>query len=134
MSLGLDQNEFERSAAVPGSCNRFLSRPRAVFGFSRARYGGHCLPSKTRQQNAYAALGDRPLTRNNLYGKAAKDYRLMRVYPWGWIRMNSNALLPFPRAVTGFCPAPGLYSIFPGYNGFGGVYYLLENEALFNYA
>ena len=24
--MGLDQNEFERSAAVPKSCNRFLSR------------------------------------------------------------------------------------------------------------
>jgi len=23
--------------------------------------------------------------------------------------------------------------VFPDYNGFGGVYYLLENEALFNY-
>ncbi|OQX63881.1 MAG: hypothetical protein B5M55_06690, partial [Desulfococcus sp. 4484_242] len=54
--------------------------------------------------NAYPALAGRPLTRNSLYGKAAKDYRLMKDYPWGWIRTNSNALLPCPGPVTGFCP------------------------------
>jgi len=70
----------------------------------RPRYGSHCLPSKTGQQNAYGALGDRPLIRNSLYVKAAKDYRLMKDCPRGWIRTNLNALPPLPRAVTGFCP------------------------------
>ena len=28
----------------------------------------------------------------------------MKECPWGWIRKNSKALLPFPGAVTGFCP------------------------------
>ena len=87
----------------PGLYSIFPARGMGVSA-SRARYGGHCLPSKTGQQNAYVTLGDRPLTRNSLYGKAAKDYRLMKDCPWGWIRTNSNALPPFPRAVTGFCP------------------------------
>ena len=85
--------------------NALPPSPRAVLGFCPApgpypvfpaRAGGHCLPSKTGQQNAYAALGDRPHTRNSLYAKAAKDYRLMKDYPWGWTRTNSNALLPSP--------------------------------------
>ena len=65
------------------------------------------------QQNAYVTLAARPLTRNSLYGKAGKDYPLMKDCPWGWTRTNSNAHLPLPRAATGFCAAPGLYWIFP---------------------
>ena len=85
--------------------NALLPFPRAALGFcpvpglhsvfpARAM-GGHWLPSMTGQQNAYVTLGDRPLTRNSLYGKAAKDYRLMKDCPWGWIRTNSSALPPF---------------------------------------
>jgi len=88
-----------------------LPFPRAVFGFCSpwAETPTGKLPRTLQKSHRQKATKCVPIVRRPPPGseycllKAARTYRPMKASPWGWNRPYFKALLPFPRAVFGFC-------------------------------